>query len=116
MFFIHMKALFYCLALIYLCILIFSSCQKNETSISCQYDIDIKPIITAKCAIPSCHASGSTLPDLSDYTILKTWVDNGRFRANIYELKIMPPASAVALTNEEKNIIKCWLDNGATKN
>ncbi len=77
---------------------------------------DIKPIVVTKCAIYGCHADGSTLPNLNNYAVLKTWADNGIIRKNIFELKIMPPANATPLTNIEKKKIKCWLDNAAPDN
>jgi len=77
---------------------------------------DVQQIIATKCAINGCHTAGSSLPNLSNYSILKTWVDNGRVQANIFDLKIMPPAAAVPLTDSEKKILKCWLDDGAPQN
>src|ERR1700759_3453139 len=98
--------------------LIIYSCKKNEMTGTCsaKYGSDIQPIVSAKCALASCHAAGSSLPDLTNFSVLKTYADNGRIETNIFDLKIMPPASAAPLSEDEKNKFKCWLDNGAQQN
>jgi hypothetical protein len=78
-----------------------------------QYSRDIRPVINAKCALPACHGGNALLPDLTNDSIVKMYADNGRIRTNIFDLKIMPPASADSLSASEKTKFKCWLDNGA---
>jgi uncharacterized membrane protein len=104
------------LVLITTCCLLGISCKKDNNTTACSYSGVIRPIINNKCAIPNCHNAGSTLADFSTYEGLKSGVDNGRIRTNVYDLKIMPPASAIPLTEEEKEQLKCWLDNGAPQN
>jgi hypothetical protein len=81
-----------------------------------KYSADILSIINNKCAISNCHNTGSALGDFTTYAGVKARADNGRIRRNVFELKIMPPASAIPLTDFEKEKIKCWLDNGAPQN
>lgn len=96
------------------CCFLWLSCKKEaDTSSVCSYSTIISPIINTKCAIPNCHNAASSLADFSTYEGLKQRADNGRIRTNVFDLKIMPPASAVQLTDDEKEKLKCWLDNGA---
>src|SRR6185312_199224 len=100
------------------CVICFFNCCKKAKDIkaSCSYSSDVKKIITAKCALPACHGAGTSLPDFTDFQVLKMWADNGRVQMNVFELKIMPPANAGSLTAQEKETLKCWLDNGAAQN
>ena len=104
----------------FLCIsgLLLFGCAKKANSSSCNatYGKDIVPIINAKCALSSCHTAGTALPDLTQYSVVKANADNGRRRINMFDLKIMPPASAKQLTEDEKAKFKCWLDDGAAEN
>src|SRR5437879_5577718 len=83
------------------------SCKNND-KLSCAvgYNEDIHPMILKKCASISCHAQGTSLPDLSDFSVIKKYADNGRIETNVYELKIMPPASAEPLSDNEKQKLK----------
>lgn len=94
-----------------------AACKKHQpdTSEPCNpnYVKDIKPIISGKCALSGCHGVGSTIADFTKDSIVKNRADIGRIRSYIFELKIMPPASAQPLTEQEKETLKCWLDNGA---
>lgn len=107
------------------CLVVITSCGKNKPEPAPQpqpagckptYTTDIKAIVDAKCAVSGCHDGSANIVNLSSYTPLKERADNGRIRSYIFELKIMPPASATQLTDAEKDIIKCWLDNGAPEN
>jgi len=72
------------------------------------YANDIEPIIATNCL--SCH-SGTQFPDLRTYQgvsnnagIVKTQVVN----------RTMPIGGS--LTNDEIDLIACWVDNGAPNN
>ena len=96
------------------------SCGKDpvEPNNNCatpkSYSADVSPIIQSSCAINAgCHANGSTngpgaLVLYADVytarTQIRTAVANGT----------MPKNSS--LTNEQKNAIICWIDNGAPNN
>jgi uncharacterized membrane protein len=105
-----------------LLLMVFSatSCSKKENSdnVGCtaSFSADIQPVINTKCALSGCHNAGSTLGDFTTYAGVKARADNGRLRRNVFELKIMPPPTAVQLSEHEKEQLKCWLDNGAQKN
>ncbi|MEZ5018019.1 MAG: hypothetical protein R2800_13255 [Flavipsychrobacter sp.] len=105
--------------LVSLCCLLLIACSKKETETKttdvCRktYNGAIKTIVDTKCAISGCHVAGATTGDFTTYTGIKKKADEGRIQTHVFELKIMPPASATQLTEEEKQSIKCWLDNGA---
>lgn len=80
------------------------------------YVSDIKTIVQAKCAITGCHDGNSGIIGFNTYIPLKERADNGRIKSYVIELKIMPPATAPQLTDNEKKLINCWLDNGAPEN
>lgn len=80
------------------------------------YAADIVYIVNSKCALPGCHVEGSTFGNFTLYSELKQRADNGRIQQFVFDLEIMPPASAEKLTDEEKEKLKCWLDDGAPDN
>ena len=95
--------------------LLLASCQHKIPQPTCSYSNDIKLIVVTKCALPSCHAQGSSLGDFTDYSVLKSKADNGLIHKYVFDLKIMPPASVSQLTEQQKQTLKCWLDNGAAQ-
>jgi uncharacterized membrane protein len=109
-----------------LTVVVLQSCEKETSKPEpnpvqeppCQptYTSDIKAIVNAKCAIPGCHDGNSGLVNFTTYGPLKEKVDNGRVKRYVFELKIMPPATATQLTEDEKKLLQCWLDNGASEN
>jgi hypothetical protein len=97
--------------------LLLNSCKKlGVAKATCNYNSDIKPIVSARCALSGCHGAGSTIADFTDYAVLKACADSGWIRNFVFNLKIMPPASADSLNEQQKEKIKCWLDNGALQN
>lgn len=87
--------------------------QSNAIS----YKTDIKPIVVAKCA--TCHApsSGSGAPgDFNTFDDFKTRADLGLVKSRVFDKQDMPQAGAPQLTNEEKDKLKKWLDEGAQNN
>lgn len=80
------------------------------------YTSDIKAIVNTKCAISGCHDGNSGIVGFKEYATLKERADNGRIKSYVFELKIMPPSTAVQLTDDEKKLVECWLDNGAPEN
>lgn len=88
------------------------SCKKTEDD-PCDYKTVIKPIIAAKCSIQACHDANSTVAKFTIDSVVKSKADAGKIQSRVFELKIMPPPKYPQLTDEEKNKLKCWLDNGA---
>lgn len=102
---------------------IWVSCDKEKSTTPepvplCHptYVGDIKTIVNTRCAISGCHDGNSAVVAFTTYDPLKERADNGRIKSYLFELKIMPPANATQLTEDEKKLIQCWLDNGAPEN
>jgi hypothetical protein len=75
---------------------------------------DIKTIITSKCAISGCH-NGSRSPNLTTYTGIK---NNASAVLSRVTSKAMPPSnsSGGSLTQQQINLITCWVNDGAPNN
>lgn len=94
--------------------LVFSSCESHvvEDSSTCDPDIsfaqDVNPIMVASCL--ECH-SGTRFPDLRTH-------DNINSNATIIKSEVvtrsMPQGST--LSDEQIELISCWIDNGALDN
>lgn len=80
----------------------------------------IKPIIDESCAYSTCHLD--TAPGtFTSYSGLLPALENGEFRNRVINLKDdptlgMPPSFSPSdrpssLTEEQLNLIRCWLDN-----
>lgn len=112
------------LLLITFCTIGIAACNKETTipepeqPAPCRptYVADIRTIVNTRCAISGCHDGNSGLVAFTTYAPLKERADNGRIKSYLFELKIMPPASATQLTEDEKKLMQCWLDNGAPEN
>ena len=107
----------------YLLLITLPACKKEqatpvtpEPQKCATYSGDIAAIISSRCALSGCHVEGSAFGNFTEYNELKVRVDNGRIAQFVFELKIMPPASAEKLTDAEKDKLKCWLDDGAPEN
>lgn len=104
-------------------VLFITACRKYEpnpvaqpTACNPTYTSEIKAIVNEKCAISGCHDNNSTIASYTSYAPLKERADNGRLYSYLFDLKIMPPASSIQLTDNEKELIKCWLDNDTPEN
>ncbi len=73
---------------------------------------EIMPIINANCAISGCHANVQTPRfDSKDAVIAAA----SRIKART-QARTMPPASRPDLTDDEIELIACWVDDGALNN
>lgn len=89
--------------------------QPAVQACNTSYETDVKPIINTKCTIDGCHGSNG-LADLDNFEALKIRADNGNIYKYVFTLQMMPPSNASQMTEDEKRILKCWLDNGAKEN
>ena len=92
------------------------------------YDTNVKPIIDESCAYSGCHdgAGGIGAGDFTNYATFSAYLDTkiGSVRNRVFEIADnpalgMPPDQSVYiesqkddLTEEEMNILQCWLDAG----
>jgi len=86
----------------------FSLIETVLTGVS--YASIIKPIINNSCAVTGCH-NGSQFPDLRTYNGVKANTKNIR---EFTQSGFMPKDGS--LTPEEKDVIACWVDDGAIDN
>ena len=94
----------------------FMSCtmDKFETDpcASVSYTETIRPLVASRCALPGCHVSGFQPGDFSDYAVLKQKVEKGTLQLMVLSLNNMPPSDK--LSEEEKALLQCWIQSGAT--
>lgn len=75
---------------------------------------DIQPIIQTNCAVSGCHVPGTGLPDYTDKQVIFSLANKIKTYTS---QRIMPPAdSGIILTQEEIDLIACWVDDGAQDN
>lgn len=107
------------LKIVLLIVFAFASCEKNveedslaDSDVGCDESIsfaqNVNPIIVNNCV--ECHG-GSTSPDLRTYSGISSNANDIRLQV---ETRRMPRGGS--LTNEEIQLIICWIDNGALDN
>jgi uncharacterized membrane protein len=86
-----------------------------DTTIS--YTTQIGPLVNQKCV--SCHGANNPPAgiNLTTYEALKTIADNGKLENVIFKgiPRFMPDGTVSGLPENEKKLIRCWLDNGKKK-
>ncbi|MFK7906267.1 MAG: hypothetical protein AB8B69_14140 [Chitinophagales bacterium] len=106
-----------------------ASCEKEE-DVCATWDADIKPIVETTCSYSGCHSGGTTANpflspasnDFTSYAAIKANLDNGTFAQRVLVDKDMPPAmfvppgSPTELTQEQIDILQCWVDAGFPEN
>ena len=105
------------------------SCTYNKVEISpvppcdgtlATYSSNIAPLVEAKCATGLGSGTGCHDAWILTYGGLKTAVDNGSLIETCILDQTMPKLpnnfGITALTEEEKNLIICWVEQGAPNN
>ena len=105
-------------------IMTIASCTKdklpepmNECLDEFTYQNDVKSIIDNSCAYVGCHVSGFGQGNHTSYATLKPQLDNGDFNREVITERTMPPSYAPSgkpksLTQEQLDIIACWIQQG----
>ncbi len=80
------------------------------------YTDNVKDIIDNSCAYAGCHIDNAAPGDYSSYQGMQTYIDNGLLQKRMLEIQNMPPEYAPddkpkSLTEDEKEIISCWVQN-----
>ncbi len=113
-------------ALLVFSVLFTVSCGDDEPELTdCEktnYNENVKQIMTSSCALSGCHdgAADSDRQPLTAFTEVDGLSDGVKKRA--LTMKDMPPQGAIdngkveALTDDERAVIQCWLDNGKKEN
>lgn len=85
----------------------------NCSTVSAKFSTDVLPLVTAKCAIPTCHnssaAGGLVFQNYSQVSAAKD-----RINQRVVVEKSMPPTGALAAS--EISILQCWIESGAPNN
>ncbi len=98
------------LIFVFLCVVLLSSCKKNSSSYTpdCSgatksYATDVFPVINGNCA--GCHSKYSGYSGIfADISSIRSTIVSGSMPKN------------GSLTDNQKNSIICWIDNGAPQN
>ena len=85
----------------------------NCTGAAMQFSANVAPIISSSCAIPACHAAGSSNGPGALTTYAEISAAKTQIRAAV--LSGSMPKSGT-LTSAQKNSIICWIDAGAANN
>lgn len=94
-----------------------SSCVYNDlpeptcATGSVSYVADIKPIIETKCLLSGCHGSSPSLPDWGVLSEVQAQAQDIKRRTRDRSM----PATG-SLTQEQIDLITCWVDDGAPNN
>lgn len=101
-------------------LVVFQQCKKKDaddvdcSKVNAKYNADIRPLVAARCNTTGCHTSGYTNGDFTFYEGLKAAADNGTLANKVLDAKTMPPSGA--LSQDDRNKIKCWIDSGSPNN
>jgi|GEM_PF-1219804 len=83
-------------------------------SINATYSGKVQGIIALECGYSGYHEAGFANGDFTSYNTLKVKLNNETFNNRVFGSETMPPSG---FSNpENKNILKCWYDNGALDN
>jgi len=84
-----------------------------HVSTGISYSHDIVPILQANCAISGCHdGSLGSSRDWRNYNNVKTNAQNIMIRTENRSM----PAGGLTLTQDQIQLIACWVDDGANNN
>ena len=89
---------------------ILSKCEKFAVS----YSETVEPLISSACGITGCHVSGFEWGDFTSYAGVKEQAESGRLWLLVGVVRTMPPQNS--LFEEDLEMLKCWLDEGALDN
>lgn len=99
-----------------------ASCSDSNTvsfvpdcsGVSFTFSTDVSPLISSSCAINSgCHGAGSTRGPGALITYQQIFNSRNGIKSSVASGRMPRNGS---LTANEKNIIICWVDNGAQNN
>ncbi|TRX59493.1 hypothetical protein FNH22_10060 [Fulvivirga sp. M361] len=89
-----------------------TSLHRIQTGVS--FDDQIKTILSTNCILSGCHNGGNSLPNFSNFSEVKEKASGIRSRTQSGN---MPQrSSGLTLTQEQKDLIACWVDDGALNN
>lgn len=83
--------------------------QSEETTEALTFVDDILPIIEKRCSL--CHNPRSGLPVWTEYEVIFTQKELVRRR--VFEIQDMPRGNATDMTEQERELVALWVDDGA---
>ena len=83
-------------------------------SLAVSYSETVEPLISSACGITGCHVSGFEWGDFTSYAGVKEQAESGRLWLLVGVVRTMPPQNS--LFEEDLEMLKCWLDEGARDN
>ena len=112
--------------LVFLSFVIWLSCTRDEApEISCEgvasWDLNIKMIIQTNCVSSECHDGSTIAPGIFlEYEGIKPDLVDGSFEDEVVNSRTMPPFyaenSPTELTQEELDLVICWIAEGYPEN
>ena len=118
----------YSLIMLGLCLFVMA-CTKGYrtpasdcTQVSHTWSHDVVPLLTNYCTSSSfggCHQAGSQYGDWTDYSKFKDMVDGGHVKEHCLDSDEIPPAYSAGphpLKAIDKQLLRCWIADGAQKN
>ena len=117
------RLLFYSIFLIVLCL----GCSRDTIVINpgdCTDEItylsDAREIIDLTCSYSGCHdGSGAAPGSFRTYSNLSAFLTPDKFERRAIEIRDMPPSNAsgpTSLTQEQIEILACWIENDYKEN
>uniref|UniRef100_UPI004049BAC9 hypothetical protein n=1 Tax=Fulvivirga sp. TaxID=1931237 RepID=UPI004049BAC9 len=89
-----------------------STSQTAKVLTGVSFESQVKSIFVANCILSNCHnGSNAALPDYNDFDEIKSHAADIKARTQSGN---MPQNGS--LTQEEKDLIACWVDDGALEN
>ncbi len=92
-----------------------SATQSVIVSSGTSWASDVMPIIDSNCAVSGCHnGDNGSIPNFTVFNTVQTGAENIKSRTGN---RSMPPStSGLTLSNDEIELIACWVDDGAQNN
>jgi hypothetical protein len=102
-------------------------CAKDKVDIEppiCDGEInyvnDVKEIIDNTCTFSDCHVSGNNVPgSFTNYNGLEPYLTVDQFEKRVLRIRDMPPNYSLGpkfLTEEQLDIISCWIEQEYPEN
>ena len=87
--------------------------QQGECSTPVVFTTHIAPIIQTNCAISGCHVAGGIPPELTSYEKVKARATGVQHQT--LSRQMPPPYSGLNLSEEDLELIKCWVKQGSPR-